>query len=95
MTATVEPISVLLMLAALALGVGGVAVVVHELVCPCNDQRHQQRTHEAEQEISDISQRTQDAIVAELARRSAQQHRVVDGELITVRDEPEEPRSRS
>lgn len=84
----------LFVLAALTLAVIAVAYVVHDLVWPSDDDRQHlpQRTRQAEREIADISQWTQDAIVAELVRRSAQQRRVVDGEVIAVRDEPEDPR---
>ncbi len=81
----------LLVLAALAFGVVAV-VVANEIACRANNrQRLQQRTREAEHEISGISQCTQDAIVAELLRRSEQQRRVVEGEVVSVRDEPVDP----
>ncbi len=94
MTATVEIIGVLFVVVALTLAVIAVGYVVHDLVWPFSDDRQRlpQHTRQAEREITDISQWTQDAIIAELVRRSAQQHRVVDGQVIAVRDESDDPR---
>lgn len=85
-------IGVLLVLLALTLGAVGVAVVIHELVRPTDDrQRFRQRTRRAEQEIIDMGQWEQEAILAALRRRtggrsdsgaSAGYPVVIDGEVI-------------
>ncbi|MGI9003010.1 MAG: hypothetical protein ACR2GH_15350 [Pseudonocardia sp.] len=82
----------ILVVLVLSLGVVGVVVFVRRLACSADDQRLRQRTRDAEREISGISRRTQDAIVAELVRRTDRRRRVVDGEVIAVHDEPSDPR---
>lgn len=78
----------LLVLAALALGAAAVSGAARK---GKDRQRQQQRTREAKREIVGISQRTQDAILSELmCRNQSGQHRVVDGEVIAVRDERDE-----
>lgn len=85
-----EIIGVLLVLMALALGAVGVAVVVHELVCPANDrQRLRNRTRRAEQEIMDVGRWEQQAILDVLLRRTAEwagNETIIDGEIIDSGD---------
>lgn len=96
--AVAEIIGVLLVLALVTVGVA-VLAVINELVGPAEDQRRRRSpTWEAEQEIRDIGQWEQQALMAELQRRTQQRRQrdrlspeqmVIDGDVLHVQDEPD------
>ena len=97
--AVVEVIGTLL---SLALGVVGGAIALYLLASPNDDQqRLRHRSQEAEQEIGDIGRWEQQALMAELLRRTRERGPddrlspppvVIDGNVLHVEDEPGGPR---
>ena len=88
-------------LLALALGVVGGAIALYLLASPNDQQRLRHRSQEAEQEIGDIGRWEQQALMAELLRRTRERGPddrlspppvVIDGNVLHVEDEPGGPR---